>query len=483
MDFSDIKQRIMNRLSSELPPDWGEFYRSGVGFALVNTIAAEFAYLYAEVSKVFNESFLSTANSAASLYNWAHSVGYPIIRDRSAEVSVSYTHNAAFPPLSFKVLPLSILKDTFLPRVVYTGLPVLYFENAPMSLDTFTPGMPAQFEETFLISSGSTGTLKLISGLWKTMSVTFGDFMSDPEIYLEGPIDDTRILVFTRKNSITGYQISNVLLHKEVFKVLDYGGLHESTTQGNGVLLRYEKDFPASWFITNPPDEIIFVWFSPYQALMSSLSAWSQKSYRWFQSNEGITLQDTSWKLNRDWYSGEDLESIRRNVRNWIISRGVVVNVNDIEMVSKMYMGSGLVDTSTSSTTTGLVKISYLYKESGQYRLLSNSEKINWLTYLNSRSIPGITFQIEDPIARTYIINIDITVQSLRYIEAQQNISTILNNHPLRLNDVFNVGELLKQMNQVPGILAISYNVSSSDPITDYRHYHNPTFNIYWNIV
>jgi hypothetical protein len=483
MNFEEIRQRVLERLQSDLPPDWGEFYRSSVGYALVNTIAAEFSYLYGEVSKLFQESFLSTAKSMTSMIDWAHAVGYPIIRTRAAEISVDYTHNSSFPPIIFETLPNSntFLQSTLTPNVLYTGTPVLYFGDIPVSLDTFTAGSPPQFSLSLLIPKGSSSTMKLITGVWKAVMLPLNQFLDDPEYFIEGPVDDKRILIIARKPNISSYQLKSISIHKEIFRVLDYGGLHESTIQDDGVLLRYESDFPIEWLAGTT--ELVIIWFSPHATKLYTSDDWIQKNLRWNQSNDGLTLTNSTWTLYTDWMPGEDVDSIRKNIRNWMFSRNVVVNAEDIKTSSKRYFGSSLIDVSTNVSTTGLVKISYLYRDTANYRTLTNQEKTSWLQYLTSKAVPGITFQVEDPVSKNYQLNIAITVQSLRYVEAQNGLSELFNRFPLSLGKTFDIGGLLKEINQLPGILAVSYQVTASDNITTYRDYHQPNYTVSWDIV
>lgn len=80
-------------------------------------------------------------------------------------------------------------------------------------------------------------------------------------------------------------------------------------------------------------------------------------------------------------------------------------------------------------------------------------------------------------------MNIAITVQSLRYVEAQNGLSELFNRFPLSLGKTFDIGGLLKEINQLPGILAVSYQVTASDNITTYRDYHQPNYTVSWDIV
>ena len=483
MNFEELRQRILDRLRADLPPDWGEFYRSSVGYALVNTIAAEFAYLYGEISKAFQESFLSTAKSMTSMVDWAHAVGYPIIRTRAAELSVNYTHNSSFPPIVFETLPNSttFLQSTLTPNVLYTGTPVLYFGEIPVSLDTFTSGNPPQFSPSLLIPRGSNGTIKLVAGIWKAVMLPLAQFLDDPEYFIEGPVDDKRIIVIARKPNVGNFQLKTVAIHKEIFRVLDYGGLHELTIQDDGILLRYEPDFLVDWLVGTT--ELVIIWFSPHAVKLHTSEDWTQRNFRWNQSHEGLTLVNTTWTLHTDWMPGEEVDSIRKNIRNWIFSRNVIVNSEDIKTSSKRYFGSSLIDVATEVNTSGLVKISYLYRDTANYRTLTNQEKTAWLQYLTSRAVPGITFQVEDPIPKAYQLNINITVQSLRYVEAQNGLSELLDRFPLSLGKTFDIGGLLREINQLPGILAVSYQVVASDNITSYLEYHQPTYTVYWDIV
>lgn len=478
MNFLEIRQRILDRIQSELPPDWGEFYRSSVGYALVQAIAAEFAYLRQEVAEAFSDIFLSTAQSEAAFLDWAQFFGYPSRRDAAAEVQVSWSLSSAYPPVLVHIFPFDLWTQGMTSGITLEGDPVLQIGDVSLSYDGFLPGPPASISQNYLFAPGGSGTLSLIAGTWRMATRSLMDFLEDPEWLLEGPVDNRRLMLYYRYLQGTQVTWLPVPLYRSLGDVLQYGGLQEVTYQSSSVLIRQESDFPWTW--PSSDGLLVAIWFSPYLGKLSDDPAWAEKSWKAFQEMEGVEL--SGWTLVRDWIPRESVEELRLGIRRWIVSKGVISNAEDIRIFSLKTL-PGLIDVSVQGDGSGLIQVSALYRDGGTIRTLNASEQTYLLSRLSEESLPGVTYTYIDPIPRTLSVSLQLTVESSRALEAQEGVNSLIRDFPRYLGKNFPLARFIRELNLIPGILAVSYQILSEQPVTAFNEYQDPSFDLGWEWV
>lgn len=420
ISYEEIKSFLESYIKSlpEYSDRWREFYEGGAGQTVLNVGAGISAFLAFSAYMNRKNSYLDYGVLSSSIVSIATSNGFIYNRSCCPRLRITFTSTSNF----------VISKET--------------------SIGTYKSFDLSLFEDT-TINVGE-NTIEVGIGDWNTSSLTISDsseffgFMIESDIdnnYFNLSLNDKPLLTTLYPESMDE---NNVLIR----------------SYSNGVYIISGNDIIGKRL--NPSDVIKLDYISPAKKLDNAIT--SDKNISLILDNYTITKVETI-----DYGSDPDTDNKLVTLSpGYKFSQRVIMAIGDFKYVGGAYQGLVSCNATATSNKCCSVNVAYLRQDE---LLFTKDQKTEFLSYLKSHSIVGLSFILIDPEPINVDIELKILLESASVDSSaiKEKILNIFQIMCLNLGGIFSPGKILAE--SIEGVSRIYLSKPLKDKQANYNQY------------